>query len=109
MITKHFARLALLTAIGSGCLAFAPFSYAQPPPPDQYAQPSDPSQAPDQDVQQPDQYAQPSDQYGQPPDQSAQAPVNGNVDIGYFYSNLSPHGHWVQRNGYGWVWLPYGV
>jgi hypothetical protein len=117
MITKHVALLALLSAIAGGCLASAQSPYAQPPPPDQYGTPPDQSaqppdqnfQPPDQDVQQPDQYAQPSDQYGQPADQYAQAPVNGAVDIAFFYSNLSPHGHWVQRSSYGWVWLPYGI
>jgi hypothetical protein len=110
MITKQLALLSLLTAIGSGGLAAAQPYDPQPPPPDQYAQPSDPNYQPsDQDVQQPDQYAQPADQYGQPANQYAQAPVNGAVDIGFFYSNLSPHGHWVQRRSYGWVWLPYGI
>jgi hypothetical protein len=110
MLTKQVALLALLTAIGSGGLASAQPYNAQPPPPDQYAQPPDPNYQPsNQDVQQPDQYAQPSDQYGQPANQYAQAPVNGAVDIGFFYANLSPHGHWVQRQGYGWVWLPFGI
>ncbi|HVT61294.1 MAG TPA: DUF6600 domain-containing protein [Thermoanaerobaculia bacterium] len=117
MITKHVALVALLAAIGSGGIASAQPSYSQPPPPDQYATPPDQNlQQPDQDVQQPDQYAQPSDQYGQPidqygqpTDQYAQAPVNGTVDISFFYSNLSPHGHWVQRHSYGWVWMPYGI
>jgi hypothetical protein len=117
MMTKHVALLALLTAIGSASLGSAQAPYAQPPPPDQYGTPPDQSaqppdqnlQPPYQDVQQSDQYAQPSDQYGQPADQYARAPVNGAVDIGFFYANLSPHGHWVQRSSYGWVWLPYRI
>jgi hypothetical protein len=33
----------------------------------------------------------------------------GPVGFDYFYRNLGPHGYWVQRSNYGWVWAPRGV
>jgi hypothetical protein len=96
MSPKHVALLALLTAVvGGGALYGQPQYDNQPPPPDQYSQPQDPSA-------QPDQYSQPQDQY-------AQAPVGGAVDVNFFYNKLSPYGHWVQRGGYGWVFLPFRI
>jgi len=34
------------------------------------------------------------------------ASVGGPVGVDFFYSHLSPYGHWAQRPNYGWVWLP---
>jgi len=31
------------------------------------------------------------------------------VDLGFFYDDLSPYGHWVERPQYGWVWTPRAV
>jgi Family of unknown function (DUF6600) len=31
------------------------------------------------------------------------------VNLGYFYDNLAPYGHWVQTPSYGWAWTPLGV
>jgi hypothetical protein len=28
------------------------------------------------------------------------------VDVGFFYSELSPYGEWVRHPNYGWVWFP---
>jgi hypothetical protein len=28
------------------------------------------------------------------------------VDLGVFYDDLAPYGHWVQSASYGWVWTP---
>jgi len=32
--------------------------------------------------------------------------VAQNVDDGYFYSNLAPHGRWFYQAEFGWVWNP---
>ncbi|HVT15552.1 MAG TPA: DUF6600 domain-containing protein [Thermoanaerobaculia bacterium] len=90
MSSKQVALLALLAAVAGGRALCAQPQYGNQPPP-------------------PDQYSQPQDQYSQPQDQYAQAPVRGAVDINFFYNKLSPYGHWVQRGGYGWVFLPFGV
>ena len=29
------------------------------------------------------------------------------VNIDYFYDQLSPYGHWDNTDSYGWVWRPY--
>src|SRR3954449_9355478 len=31
------------------------------------------------------------------------------VDIGFFYDDLAPYGHWIERPRYGWVWTPRNV
>jgi hypothetical protein len=31
----------------------------------------------------------------------------GTASIGYFHEQLSPYGRWVERDGYGQVWVPY--
>src|SRR5512136_482222 len=28
------------------------------------------------------------------------------LDIGFFYDQLSPYGEWLQLEGHGWVWTP---
>jgi hypothetical protein len=33
----------------------------------------------------------------------------GPVGVDYFYRGLAPHGYWVQRPSFGWVWMPRGV
>src|SRR5437660_1305523 len=54
-----------------------------------------------------------------PPQAAAEAPVDdtapdtpvtpsAEVDFGVFYSDLTPYGEWVDRPGYGRVWLPSG-
>src|SRR5579863_580984 len=127
MNAKHVALAGLLTLAGSACAVFAqapdappadayqqPGAYAQPDPsapqaqapytaqPDPYA-----AQAPDPAAEAPVQYAaaQPPD-YPQPSDQTAPA---GPVDVSFFYNQLSPYGHWVESQSYGWVWVPYGT
>jgi hypothetical protein len=85
------------------CLAGAGAALAQPPdtppPPDQMAPPDAPA-APQMAA---DGDAAPA------LDQAPPEPVDGQVDVGYFYSSLSPYGHWIDRPGYGWVWLPFGI
>jgi hypothetical protein len=96
MDLKRITLLALLVAALGG--AGAVLAQDAPPPPDQ-----DPNAPP------PDATAQMAQaDPGAPPDAMAEAPVNGNVDINFFYSNLAPYGHWVQRDS-GWGWLPYGI
>ncbi len=34
---------------------------------------------------------------------------SGAVDLGYFYDDLAPYGHWIQSPSYGWVWTPRAV
>ena len=36
-------------------------------------------------------------------DDRGQAPA---VDVGFFYTELSPYGEWVRHPYYGWVWFP---
>jgi hypothetical protein len=31
------------------------------------------------------------------------------IDVSYFYENLSPYGEWFQEPSYGWCWTPYDV
>lgn len=31
------------------------------------------------------------------------------IDVGFFYSELSPYGEWVRHPQYGWVWFPRDV
>ncbi len=31
------------------------------------------------------------------------------VDLGFFYDDLAPYGHWIERPQYGWVWTPRNV
>jgi hypothetical protein len=38
-----------------------------------------------------------------PPPTNVSAPP---VEVGYFYSSLSPYGAWVQLDGVGWCWQP---
>ena len=43
---------------------------------------------------------------------AALAPATGaatNVDIGFFYDRLAPHGDWHQHARWGWVWSPRDV
>lgn len=40
---------------------------------------------------------------------SAAAADQVRVDIGVFYHDLAPYGHWIERPRYGWVWVPLGV
>ncbi len=28
------------------------------------------------------------------------------MDLGFFYDDLAPYGHWIERPQYGWVWTP---
>jgi hypothetical protein len=39
----------------------------------------------------------------------AAAAADVSVDISMFYSALAPHGQWVNRISFGWVWVPHGV
>ncbi len=39
----------------------------------------------------------------------ANAATHVSIDIGVFYRDLAPYGHWVQRHNYGWVWVPRGM
>ncbi len=104
MTLKSLALAALVACLAGGATAaLAQPPDAPPPPPDQMAPPD----APPDSMAPPDQTAQLNP--GDAPDPMAQVPVDGQVDIGYFYSSLSPYGHWVERPSYGWVWLPYGI
>jgi hypothetical protein len=132
MNAKSVALLAMLAAGSAGAAYAQPpdvpppdevappaDSYMdQPPPPDAYAeaQPQEDLQPPpyDQPYERPP-YDQPYERppYDQPyerPDTSYVRPYRGGaVDISFFYEQLSPYGHWVQRGPYGWVWLPFGL
>jgi hypothetical protein len=138
MNARHVALLALLAVAGSGSALcaqppdapppdqngapsdqYAPPADQYAPPADQYAPPADQGTMPADDNGSPEQIAQydqvppaPDDQYYAPPSyegQPAPVPANGEVDINFFYSNLAPYGHWINRGSYGWVWLPFGV
>ncbi|HVT59192.1 MAG TPA: DUF6600 domain-containing protein [Thermoanaerobaculia bacterium] len=39
----------------------------------------------------------------------AEVEVGGNVEVGVFYRELAPYGEWIERPGYGRVFLPSGV
>ena len=36
-------------------------------------------------------------------------PPGGQIDVTYFYRNLSSEGEWFQEPSYGWCWTPYNV
>jgi hypothetical protein len=36
-------------------------------------------------------------------------PPGSQIDVSYFYENLSPYGQWFQEPSYGWCWTPYDV
>jgi hypothetical protein len=113
MNAKHVALLALLAVGCAGAAVAQPPDYPppdevqppadsymdQPPPPDAY------QGAPQEDLQPP-----PYDQPYERPDTSYVRPYRGGaVDVSFFYEQLSPYGHWVERRPYGWVWLPFGI
>src|SRR5690349_18163448 len=35
------------------------------------------------------------------------ATANAQVDVGFFYSGLAPHGSWAFQANFGWVWRPH--
>jgi hypothetical protein len=37
---------------------------------------------------------------------SEEPPVEGEVDISYFFDRLAPYGEWIWTPEYGWVWQP---
>jgi len=43
------------------------------------------------------------------PATQAAAATQVSIDIGVFYRDLAPYGHWVQRPRHGWVWVPRGM
>lgn len=40
------------------------------------------------------------------PDDSYDREQGPDLDVGFFYSELSPYGEWVRHPQYGWVWFP---
>jgi len=84
--------MVLLVVLGAAAV-----THAQEPPPYQ-----------GNDQGQPADQGQPTDQ-GQPggPDVQGAAPADPEAaSIDYFHDQLSPYGQWVQRDGYGMVWVP---
>jgi hypothetical protein len=61
---------------------------------------------------QPQPYGRPPGTLGQvsggwrQPDDSYDHDQGPDVDVGFFYSSLSPYGEWVRHPQYGWVWFP---
>ncbi len=75
-----------------------PYNQRQPG----YQDPSDPRfGAYDQGDDRRDSYDDNYDDYDN--DTGRQVP---NVEVGFFYRELSPYGEWVHRYPYGWVWFP---
>ncbi|MGA9752235.1 MAG: OmpH family outer membrane protein [Acidobacteriota bacterium] len=83
MRVLRFALLALLAGILAGAAYGQTGPYGGPPGPQGQYNPN---------TGQPD-----SGYYGD------QDPT---VDVGFFYSELSPYGEWVRHPQYGWVWFP---
>ncbi len=61
-------------------------------------------------------YSQPPGYGAPPPGQPGYGYNNGydsgsgpQVDVGFFYNELSPYGDWVQTRDYGWAWFPRNV
>jgi Family of unknown function (DUF6600) len=93
MRTIRIATLLLLL----GSLFAVGAARSQEPPP--YTGGSDAAQAPPEAQAPPDNAAPPPDQ-GAPGEDPAAASVD------YFHQQLSPYGQWVEREGYGMVWVP---
>ena len=87
MNTIHRTALALILAGAMSCVAYGSGPYQGPPnaPPDYRGG----SGYPDSGY----------DDYRHSPD----------VDVGFFYQELSPYGDWVYTHEYGWTWLPRNV
>lgn len=47
--------------------------------------------------------------YGQTDVRASMGSPGGQVDISYFYDNLSSDGEWFQEPSYGWCWTPYDL
>jgi hypothetical protein len=71
-----------------------------PPPPDLSALETDAS---DQPADFTDPYVEAANQ------DSAEVSGDGQVELGFFYTDLAPDGQWVQASSYGLVWSPYGI
>jgi hypothetical protein len=132
MKTHNLVFATLLVAAGSSLAALAqnypppgyppPGYQTPPPPPPSDAGTYDPQAAPApqgydnqggnpgyDDQQQPYYDPRPDGNYGDPGTDQAPAPAydsQGPVDQSVFYDQLSPYGHWIQRDNYGWVWEP---
>jgi len=108
MNAKHIILLASLSAGAAGCIAYAQPYYPPQPPPDQGAY-GDPGayQAPDGQDYYGDQAYYNQDDQGYQDQGYDQGYTNGQpVSVEFFYRQLAPYGHWVERSRYGWVWYP---
>lgn len=47
--------------------------------------------------------------YGQTEIRASMRSPGSQVDVSYFYENLSPYGEWFQEPSYGWCWTPYDL
>jgi hypothetical protein len=47
--------------------------------------------------------------YGQTEMRASVRSPGSQVDVSYFYENLSPYGQWFQEPAYGWCWTPYDL
>jgi hypothetical protein len=99
LTTHRIALSALLLGL------FAGAAVAQTDP---YGRPSGPSGSPgswDQyDNREPEDYYDDYDDYGDyDPTDRGRGP---DVDVGFFYNELSPYGEWVRHPQYGWSWFP---
>ena len=87
MNTIHMTALALILAGATSCVAYGSGPYQGPPsaPPDYRSEAGYPDSRYDDSRRSPD------------------------LEVGFFYQELSPYGDWVYTYEYGWTWLPRNV
>jgi hypothetical protein len=51
-------------------------------------------------------WRQPTGPYDPQPDYGYDRDRAPDIDVGFFYDELSPYGEWVRHPQYGWVWFP---
>jgi len=51
-------------------------------------------------------WRQPDDSYNRQPDYVYDRDRAPDIDVGFFYNELSPYGEWVRHPQYGWAWFP---
>jgi hypothetical protein len=51
-------------------------------------------------------WRQPDDLYNRQPDYVYDRDGALDIDVGFFYNELSPYGEWVRHPRYGWAWFP---
>lgn len=94
LTTHRIALSALLLGLCAGAAVAQTGSYGGPPQGswDQY------------DNREPENYYDDYDDYGDyDPTDRGRGP---DVDVGFFYNELSPYGEWVRHPQYGWSWFP---